>query len=499
MKYSNPIIPGFYPDPSICRVGQDYYLVTSTFEYFPGVPIFHSRDLVHWKQISHCLTRESQLDLEKVSYPMGIWAPTIRHHNGRFYMTTTNKTKGGNFIVHTENPSKEWSEPIWVKQEGIDPSILFDNERVYYITSSNMLSEIDIETGKIIDGTKQVWKGTGGRYPEGPHIYKKDGWYYLMQAEGGAQHGHFETIARSRDIWGPYQSCPHNPILSHVNFPKNPIQDVGHGDLIEAHDGSWWIVFLGTRPNGTFHVDHIGRETFLAPITWTEDGWPVVNGNGSVDLEMDAPLFAWQPLPEPEVRDDFESDTLNLCWNYVRNPVEKNYSLTERPGFLRLYGSRFTLSDCDAVTFLGRRQQHLECSASVKLDFEPSNENHEAGLVAMLCQAHHYEVAVTRLNGHKQIIVRRTIGTLSAVVASEEIAEGTIVLEIRADKEWYALGYRKVNGEFIELAKGETRFMSAPVAGGFTGTYLGVYASANGQESTNPADFDWFDYQGTKS
>jgi len=495
MNYSNPVISGFYPDPSICRVGEDYYLVTSTFEYFPGIPIFHSRDLVHWRQIGHCLTRRSQLELDKVSYPMGIWAPTIRHHNGRFYMTTTNMTQGGNFIVTADDPAGEWSDPIWIGQEGIDPSILFDDVKVYYITSSNRLSEINIETGEILDGPRQIWEGTGGRHPEGPHLYKKDDWYYLMHAEGGAQHGHFETIARSRDIWGPYESCPHNPVLSHVNLQKNPIQDVGHADLIEAHDGSWWMVFLGTRPNGMFDVDHMGRETFLAPVTWTKDGWPVVNGKGSVDLEMDAPLFAWEPLPEVERRDDFDSQTLEFCWNYLRNPVEANYSLTERPGFIRLRGCALTLSDCDAVTFVGRRQQHFDCSASALLDFEPVRDGEEAGLTALLCQAHHYEVAIARLDGRKQLIVRRTIGTLSAIVAAEEIEEGPVVLEVRADKDWFMLGCRIDDGQFKEMARGETRFMSAPVAGGFTGIYFGMYASGSGKVSATPADFDWFDYK----
>ena len=496
MTFSNPVIPGFYPDPSICRVGEDYYLVTSSFEYFPGVPVFHSRDLVNWEQIGHCLTRREQVELDDERYSRGIWAPTIRYHDGRFYMTTTNMSVGRkNFIVHTDDPAGEWSDPIWVDQGGIDPSLFFEDGKIYYITSGNLLSEINIETGEILDGPRVVWEGAGGRFFEGPHIYKRDGWYYLMEAEGGLM-AHLETIGRSRDIWGPYESCPHNPILSHVDLAQSPIQNAGHADLCEAHDGSWWIVFLATRPTGLFFAaDHLGRETFMAPVEWNEDGWPVVNKTGSVELEMNADLVAWNPLPPTDVRDDFDSSGLQLCWNYIRNPITENYSLIERPGFLRLRGSEKTLSDSGPVTFVGRRQQHFDCRASVRLDFEPTREGDEAGLTALMCFDYHYDVAVVFKDGAKKVIVRRTMKSMRGVVAEEEVAVGPVVLEIRAMADSYALGYCIPDGSFRKLAGGESRFLTAMVAETFTGVYLGMYATGNGSVAQVPADFDWFDYQ----
>ena len=250
MKFQNPILPGFYPDPSICRVGEDYYLVTSSFEYFPGVPVFHSRDLVNWRQIGHCLTRKSQLDLDAAKSSGGIYAPTIRHHAGRFYMVTTDTTGRGNILVSADDPAGPWSEPISIRQGGIDPSLFFDaSGKVYF--SSNCLhgnrrglqqSEIDIEMGELLSASKFLWEGTGGKYPEAPHLYLKDGWYYLLIAEGGTEFGHMITVARSRAAFGPFEPCPQNPILSHRST-SHSIQSTGHGDMIQDHLGGWWMVF----------------------------------------------------------------------------------------------------------------------------------------------------------------------------------------------------------------------------------------------------------------
>ena len=207
LTYQNPILPGFYPDPSICRVGEDYYLVNSSFEFFPGVPLWHSRDLVNWEQKGYVLTRESQLPLRNGRTSGGIFAPTIRCHNGRFYMITTNVTDGGNFFVWTDDINGEWSDPVWIDHEGIDPSLFWDDDgKVYYAGTGRYEQgiyqfEIDLETGKKLSDTKIIWKGTGGKCPEGPHMYKINSWYYLMIAEGGTEYGHKETIARSRSVW----------------------------------------------------------------------------------------------------------------------------------------------------------------------------------------------------------------------------------------------------------------------------------------------------------
>jgi alpha-N-arabinofuranosidase len=502
MNYENPIIPGFYPDPSICRVDKDYYLVTSTFQYFPGVPIFHSTDLVNWTQIGHCLTKESQLSLNKIRNSPGIFAPTIRYHKGIFYMVTTNVACGGNFYVYTDNPTGEWSEPIWVDQGGIDPSLLFDDDGKVYLASTTgfgtskpgiCLSEIDIKTGKRLTEERFIWSGSGGKHPEGPHLYKINGMYYLMIAEGGTEYGHMVTIARSSSPWGPFESCPTNPILTHRNRGLHPVSGTGHADIVEDEKGNWWMVFLGFRTaGGDYH--HLGRETFLAPVEWNEKGWPVVNGNGTVELQMEShKINAKQVLFKKET-DDFNETKLGHQWNFIRNPKEGMYTLSERKGYLRLYGSELSLNDSNSPAFVGRRQQHFDCKAKAILDFYPKQEGEEAGLTVLMDEKHHYEIAVIGDIGKRKIVVRRTIGKLSAVVAEEEIKDGAVTLQIAANKNEYKFSY-SVGGDSVrEIGSGETRYLSSEVAGGFTGVYLGMYATGNGRKSLVPAEFDWFSY-----
>ncbi len=510
MPFTNPIIPGSYPDPSVCRVDDNYYLVTSSFEYFPGVPLFHSKDLVHWRQIGYCLTRSSQVPLAGVKYSDGIYAPTIRYHNGVFYVTATNATRGGHFVVHTRDPFGEWSEPHWVAQCGIDPSLLFDDGTVYF-TSTNtgidvdgelevwpqtcaiVQSVIDLDTGKRLGPARPIWQGTGGKFPEGPHLYKIDGWYYLLIAEGGTEHGHTVVIARSRSPWGAWESCPHNPILTHRSY-NSPIHATGHGDLIQAHNGSWWIVFLGIRPHGYGPVHHLGRETFLAPVTWNNDGWPVVNNSGKVTLQMTASTLPEHPWPAEPMRDDFDAPTLRPCWNFLRNPYPEDWSLGERPGSLRLHGSSVTLADQNSPAFIGRRQQHFVCTIATLLDFEPQHGGEEAGLTVRMNEEHHYEIAVTRRGNARCVFVRRQIGSLCAEVACAPLDQGLVRLRIRATHAMYTFSYALGDGEPCTIAAGETRYLSSEVAGTFTGVYFGMYATGNGQRSTTPAFFDWFDY-----
>ncbi|MBN1812541.1 MAG: glycoside hydrolase family 43 protein [Anaerolineae bacterium] len=496
MKYNNPVIPGFYPDPSVCRVGEDYYLVTSTFEYFPGVPVFHSRDLVHWRQIDHCLTRKSQLPLEGARSSGGIYAPTIRYHDGTFYMVTTNVTGGGHFYVHTQDPYGEWSEPVWVEGVEIDPSLFFDDDGKVYFTykawKTIYQKEIDIETGQALTESKPLWAGTGGQHPEGPHLYKIDGRYYLMLAEGGTSYGHMETIARSETPWGPFEGCPHNPILTHRST-DSPIQATGHAELFQAHDGSWWMVFLGIRPHRSYH--NLGRETFLAPVSWTDDGWPIVGQNGMASLEMEAQTLPLHPWDEESARDDFDEPNLWLCWNSLRNPHPEDWSLSDRPGWLRLMGSAIGLDAVDSPAWIGRRQRHFDCRAATLLDFGTQNDGEEAGLTAFMNELHHYEIAITRLEGERCVIVRRRIGSLSAIVAWEKVGPGPVTLEIQADREMYTFSYAMGGQKPRALAQGETRYLSTEVASGFTGVYFAMYATGNGQASSMPAFFDWFEYK----
>jgi alpha-N-arabinofuranosidase len=511
MRFTNPIIPGFYPDPSICRVDQDYFLVTSSFEYLPGVPLFHSRDLVHWRQIGHCLTRPSQLPLQNVRPSGGIFAPTIRYHDGVFYMITTNVTDGGTFYVTTRDPFGAWSEPIWVDQGGIDPSLFFDDGRVY-LTSTYVSgfpvpdeidpatfrwgiqqSEIDIATGQRLTEPRPIWDGTGGKYPEAPHLYKIGGRYYLMIAEGGTEYGHMETIARSASPWGPWEPCPHNPILTHRSR-QSPIQGLGHADLVEAHDGSWWLVCLGFRPHGYPPCYHLGRETFLAPVRWGPDGWPEVGEGGQIRVEMVAPRLTaveWEPSPR---RDNFTGSQLDLAWNFLGNPRDEDWSLTDRPGALRLLGNAARLDDGPPVTFVGRRQQYLECDVATWLDFAPMTDGEEAGLTVWMNPSHHYDLFVVQQQGRRHIGVRRRIGGLAAVVAEQEIGDDPLTLIVRAERDRYTLGYAPGGVALQVLASGETRYLSTEVAGGFTGVYFALYATGNGKASTAPAFFEWFDH-----
>ncbi len=500
--YSNPIVPGFYPDPSICRVGDDFYMVTSTFEYFPGVPVFHSTDLVNWEQIGHCLTRESQLPLQNCRPSGGIFAPTIRYHDGTYYMVTTNITGGGNFFVHTSDPSGEWSEPVWVAQTGIDPTLFFDVDgHVYFISTSRgkgiQLFEIDIKSGKQLSEPRSVWNGTGGRYPEAPHIYKKDGWYFLMLAEGGTEYGHMETIARSKSIFGPYRSNPANPILTHnkVETQRSPIQGTGHADLIQAKDGSWWMVALALRPIGPQH--HIlGRETFLAPVVWPEGGWPVVNGNGTIPLKLSAPLLPVHPFKEKPIRDDFNESTPGMEWNYLRNPVATNYSFTEKKGILRMRGSGVTLNEAGSPTFLGRRQQHFKFNATTSLEFLPQNENEEAGITVLMNNSHHYDLLIRHSSNQRVLVVRYTLGKLQ--YEEEEIAldPGNVELRVAGTRSYYTFLYSQNKDPFVPVGKADTRYLSSETAGGFTGVYIGLYTTGNGKRSASNADFHWFDYVG---
>src|SRR5450759_1458595 len=322
VTYHNPVIAGFWSDPSVCRVGEDYYLVNSTFEYFPSVPVFHSKDLVNWELIGYCIDRSTQL-----TRGLNIFATTIRYHNGIFYMITTNVGAEGNFYVTATNPAGPWSDPILIQAQGIDPDLFFDDDgRAYVISSTFVLFEIDLNTGRFISEGRKVWNGTGGRYPEGPHIYKKDGFYYIIAAEGGTEEAHSETIARSKNVWGPYNPNPSNPILTHCNAAGqgNPIQGVGHADIVQAHDGSWWIVFHGYRSiGGTYHT--LGRETCLAPVSWPENGWPVVNGNGTIIENMTCPTLPLKPFQAEQPRTEFDTDKLSLEWNYLRYPDTRNY------------------------------------------------------------------------------------------------------------------------------------------------------------------------------
>ncbi len=510
-SFRNPILTGCYPDPSICRVDEDYYLVTSTFEYFPGLPIFHSRDLIHWRQIGHVLDRPSQLDLDEIRPSGGLYAPTIRHHNGIFYVINTlmdGKTKSGNFIVTATQPQGPWSEPYWLEgADGIDPSLFFDedgrcwyvgtrlNEKGYYTGHTEIyLQALDLEKMKLVGEETVLWDGAvkGVVWAEAPHIYKVNGCYYLLIAEGGTAHHHAVTIVRSKNVAGPYETYRGNPILTHRHLGLDyPIVGTGHADLVETQNGEWWMVLLAMRPYGGYYYN-LGRETFLAPVRW-EDEFPIVSpGTGRVEFEYSAPnlpLCVWQT---PPARDDFNDTSLAYQWNFLRTPRDDFYSLTERKSFLRLRLRPQQLSVLTNPSFVGRRQQHIDFTAQTKFEFTPQ-ANECAGLVLIQNNNFHFRFVVTYENENIICLIKRSHGK-DETLATQHLPVGHYTLKVTAHEQNYNF-YFSTNDQWHALAENiDGRILSTPVAGGFVGAYIAMYASSNGQLSANHADFDWFEY-----
>ncbi len=513
--FRNPILQGCYPDPSICRVGDDYYLVTSTFEYFPGLPIFHSRDLVHWRQIGHVLDRASQLPLQGVRASGGLYAPTIRYSDGIFYVINTlvdGKIKSGNFIITATDPAGPWSEPFWLENaDGIDPSLFFDEDGKCWYVGTHLiekghypghteiyLRELDLESMQLVGEAVYLWDGAvkGVVWAESPHIYKTNGYYYLLIAEGGTAHHHAVTVARSKNITGSYEPNRGNPILTHRHLGLDyPIVGTGHADLVETQNGEWWMVCLAMRPYGGYFYN-LGRETFLVPVRW-EDDWPIVNpGVGKLDFESrapDLPEYTWNESP---ARDEFDQPSLALHWNSLRTPASDFSTLTERSGYLRLHLRPERLSEETNPSFIGRRQQHINFRAKTALEFSPINENELAGL--MLTQNHnfHYLLVITQSKQPVIRLIKRSHG-LEEILAERDISAATIYLKVEADGQSYSFYFAERPNEWCTLANNvDGRILSTPVAGGFVGAYIAMVASSNGQPSTNHADFDWFEYTG---
>lgn len=498
-SFSNPVITGSYPDPSLVRVGDDYYMVHSTFEYFPGVPIHHSRDLVHWRKIGYVLDRPEQLNLQNMRSSGGIFAPSLHYHNGTFYMISTNVWGRGNFFVTASDPAGPWSDPVWINSPGIDPSLFFDDDgTVYYMQQVGGsdgyigMTEIDINTGQLAGELKNIWSGTGGVWPEGPHIYKIDGSYYLLIAEGGTSYGHMATVARASHPMGPYESKPDNPILTHRNNPEHEFQALGHGSLINTPDG-WWILFLGIRRG----INHLGRETFLAPVTFDDNGWPLVYGGNLIDAEMPAPNLPQLSWPDQEIRDNFTENNFGLHWNWLRNPVPENYSLTERSGHLRLYGSPVRPSDRDTPTMLIRRQTHQKARIATRVEFDPLHDNEEAGLIVRGNDENYLALGIRQYKGRKMVFFRQFINNRT----EKEIAfafpgSGALDLEILALPQEYRFSYINPDGQEVLLGSYPANRFVYERIGNFMGVFIGMYASGNGQANSVPADFAWFDYEG---
>jgi xylan 1,4-beta-xylosidase len=488
---AQPVIPGFFPDPSVCRVGEDCYVACSSFEYFPGLPILHSRDLVSWVHIANALDRPEQLDLAGAPSSGGVFAPTLRHHDGRFRLVTTDGSTGTHLVFTADDPAGPWSVPTRITgAPGIDPDLAWDADGTCWLTYSEggvgrsgriKQARVDLDAGALLETPREIWSGTGLQFPEAPHLHEVDGTWYLVIAEGGTERGHAVSIARGPAPDGPFEGFAGNPVLSHRST-DHPVQNVGHADLVEAADGRWWAVLHGTRPLGVtpgFHA--LGRETFLAPVAWV-DGWPRLG-----PLPRDG-----GPRAAVLERDDFEGAGLGPAWVSVRRRAGAAASLTRRPGRLTLDGTGAGLDDREPV-FVGRRQAHQRCTVRAHVDATDGS----GGLAVRLDEHHHYGIEADGA----QVRVTARIGPLADTVA-RAACTGPAVLSVaiepgerhatldRPAPDVVRFGF-ECDGRRQELAALDGRYVTTEVAGGFTGRVVGLFATAG------TVAFDWFEYEGT--
>ncbi len=492
MKYRNPIIPGFYPDPSICRVNDTYYLVCSSFQFFPGVPLFESQDLLNWRQIGHVLTRESQLPLSGISSTGGIYAPTIRYHDGRFYMVTTNVSYRGNFYVYTDDIYGEWSDPIYVAQDGIDPSFFFEDGKAYFMSNGTddngvqgiVQCEIDIETGQKLTPSKCIWNGTGGRFLEGPHLYKIQDSYYLMASEGGTEYGHMVIYARGNTPHGPFESFSGNPVLTNRNLGGYQIQGCGHADIVEDPAGNWWMVHLAFRQIDNWVMHHItGREVYLVPVTFDNEGWFTAGVNGTTLKEMETERITdtvQHPIPDKT----FANTQVGTDWCFMGNPVLEDYEFTDEAYRLSSNGNNLSNTD-NAPTFIGLRQQEMNLYVSC----EVKAAGEEAGITLYMTPDQHYDIALRSTDTGYEIIRRLRIGDVEQIDGHIEIPQDFARLMISCSNYVYHFS-AECNGKRYDLGTAQTKFLSTEIAGNFTGVMIGLYAQ--GKKCQDFAEFTNF-------
>ncbi|MDQ8758101.1 glycoside hydrolase family 43 protein [Sphingosinicella sp. LHD-64] len=513
--YRNPILQGFYPDPSITRAGDDYYLVTSTFAYFPGIPVFHSRDLVSWTQIGNAIDRPDQLDFGRLGLSRGVFAPTIEHKNGTFYILNTCVDCGGNFVITARDPAGPWSDPVWLPdlEGGIDPGLFFDEDGRTWIVNNGppegpprysghraiWIQEFDAANLRTIGPRRVLVDGgvdpaTNPIWIEGPHILKRDGWYYLICAEGGTAEGHSQVVLRSRSVAGPYQPYPGNPILTQRGLPVDrpfPITSAGHADFVETPNGEWWATFLAVRPyRGDYY--NTGRETFLLPVRW-EDGWPRMTDPGDLipyaHVRPDLPRQAAPAIPTTgpfALREEFDGPRLPPYWMMVRNPREPWYSL--RGGQLALRARPVPLGGMANPSFLARRQQHMHASASTVVRFTPARDGDEAGIAAFQSDDYWYALSVGREGGRPVVKLERRTGpsdpaggvTVAAVPLAGE-AGMPVRLRIESDSLTYRFSYAAETGKWQRLGEPQDgTILSTRTAGGFVGAVFGLHAYSAG-------------------
>ena len=518
--YQNPILSGFYPDPSICRVGDDYYMVTSSFVYFPGLPIFHSKDLIHWEQIGHGISRPEQLDYHNCETSLGLWAPTIRYHNGIFYIINTfvsggREAKRDNYIITAKDPSGPWSNAHFIKDaDGIDSSLFFDHDGRIWYTGNFIFNpehyeghhgiyfcELDSKTFQFKGKRTIIWDGekTRGKWIEAPHIYYENGWYYLLVAEGGTFTNHSVMMARSRKIDGTYEFCPRNPIISHRHLSlEHEISVTGHADIVKTQNDEWWMVLLAVRPYKHAHFN-LGRETFLVPVLWDSDGWLRIDTeNGLVNTQERRPNLPYDTGKPEFYSDNFECTELSMIWNSIHPYPVHLFSLTERPGCLRLYLCPEKLEEVCTPAFLGRRQQHQIFHMQAAMDFSPSSDHEDAGLALVQDDRFHYTFTVS-LKHFQRILRVQKVYNHDVTILAETMLDfsGRVYLTVSADETGYHFYYGSNEQMKVPLyLKADPTLLSSVTNSGFTGTYLGMYGTSNKHKTEGYADFDWILYEG---
>lgn len=511
-EFYSPILQGCYPDPSITRKGDDYYLVNSSFAMFPGVPIFHSKDLVNWKQIGHVLDRPSQLKVEKSGVSAGIYAPAIKYNknNDTFYMITTQISGGiGNMVVKTKDPLKGWSDPIKLKFDGIDPSLFFDDNGKAYLIHNDApdkgkelytghrvikMWDYDLENDQVVAGTDKIIVDGGVDitqkpiWIEGPHIYKKNGRYFLMCAEGGTGDWHSEVIFVSDDVRGPFKPANNNPILTQRHFPKdraNKADWAGHADMVEGPDGKYYAVFLGIRPNEKDRVN-IGRETFMLPVDWTGE-FPVFE-NGLVPLKPKVKMpkgvtnlrgqDGFFPNGNFTFNENFSAAKIDHRWIAMRGPREAFISQTKAGLVVNPFSTN--IKALAPVSSLFHRQQHNSFEATVTIKYTPKSGNDLAGLAHYQSERFNYVFGITRKGKDNYIVLARTEKGLTTIVGSEKIdLRRPVKLQIKATGDDYQFNYSIDGVKFVNVGgtvSGD--ILSTNVAGGFTGSLIGLYATS---------------------
>lgn len=538
-RIKNPILPGFYSDPSICRVGEDFYMVCSSLELYPGLPVFHSKDLAHWEQLGYAMSRENGFHVEANFCAGGVMAPTIRYQDGRFYIINCNFCDRGSFIITAEHPAGPWSEPHWLTDmPGIDVSLFFDEDRKAYVVGVGevvkradgrmergvWLREFDLQTMKSVGETSVIWDSAlrGAAAPEAPRLYKVDGFYYLVIAEGGMEHYHAVTAARSRTLRDWYQGNPANPVMTHRQFGFDSlITNVGNADLVQTPAGEWYAVLLASRAIEGIHKN-LGRETYLCPVVW-ERGWPVFSPkSGRIDWEYPAACgLPWTEYEKEASWDEFESQQLKMYWNFWGTPYENFWRIADSCLYLRCLkrsmreplkamrmGSERVYDACAA--FLGRRQRHVDFDVALKMSFLPQGTE-SAGMIVMQAVNHQYRLERVQDEGRQLLRLALVTSdfemmpyfpdftgeTTEQIVAQIPWEEDHVVLKLSARGQEYTFFCGKSMKEMIPFpVQGDGRRINPEKVGAMAGTMLGMFASGNGTDSNREAAFDWFWYQG---